>query len=113
MYKSTRDASNRQEKEIAKKLGAQRTINSGAGKFDKGDLFIHSDWLIEAKTCMTEQNSFSIKKNWLLKMKEEQYACKKSNSALCFDFGDGKNRYYIVDEKTFKYLIERDDDNER
>ena len=39
-------------------------------------------------------------------MKEEQFACKKLYSALCFDFGDEKDRYYIIDEKMFKNIIE-------
>ena len=105
MYKSTRDASKNQEKRIAKSLNAKRTPNSGATKFDKSDLYIGSDWSIEAKTCMEPKKSFSIKKEWLIKMKEEQYACNKSHSALCFDFGDEKERFYIIDENTFKELI--------
>ena len=105
MYKSTRDASSQQEKKIAKSLGAVRTSNSGAGKFDKSDLYVGSEWSIEAKTCMEPKKSFSIKKEWLEKLKEEQYACNKNYSALCFDFGDQKSRYYIVDENTFKNLF--------
>ena len=106
MEKSTREGSSKQEKAIAKALGAKRTSNSGATDFDKGDLYIKSSWLIEAKTCMQPKNSFSIKKEWLKKMKEEQFACKKLYSALCFDFGDEKDRYYIIDEKMFKNIIE-------
>lgn len=102
---STRAVSSQQEKAIAKSLGAKRTPNSGATKYDKGDLYV-DDWLIEAKTCMQPKKSFSIKQEWLYKMKEEQFATNKSNSALCFDFGDQKERYYIIDENTFKNLIE-------
>ena len=65
MYQSTREASTRQEKAIAKSLGAKRTPNSGAGKFSKGDLYINNEWMIEAKTCMQPKSSFSIKKSWL------------------------------------------------
>lgn len=108
MYSSTREASSKQEKKISQKLGAKRTANSGATKFDKGDLSIGQEWLIEAKTCMEPKNSFSIKKEWLKKMKEEQYACNKLHSALCFDFGDEKERYYIINEDTFINLIEED-----
>lgn len=106
MYKSTRDASKRQEKAIAKSVGGRRTPNSGATGFEKSDVYVGSEWSIEAKTCMTPKSSFSIKKQWLEKMKEEQYACKKSYSALCFDFGDEGNRYYIIDEPTFKQIME-------
>ena len=107
MYKTTREASKSQEKRIAKALGARRTANSGATKFDKSDLYIGSNWSIEAKTSMGPKKSFSIKKEWLIKMKEEQYACNKEHSALCFDFGDEKERYYIIDENTFKELMGR------
>ena len=103
---STRDASNKQEKVIAKALGTRRTPNSGATKFDKGDLTIGQEWLIEAKTCMQPKKSFSIKQDWLKKLKEEQYATNKMYSSLCFDFGENTNRYYIIDEQTFKYIVE-------
>lgn len=106
MYKSTRDASSKQEKAIAKSLNARRTSNSGATKFDKGDLYVGQDWLIEAKTCMQPKKSFSIKQEWLQKMKEEQFATNKMYSALCFDFGDNGNRYYIVEEQVFKNVIQ-------
>ena len=106
MYKSTRDASSKQEKAIAKSLNARRTSNSGATKFDKGDLYVGQNWLIEAKTCMQPKKSFSIKQEWLQKMKEEQFATNKMYSALCFDFGDNGNRYYIVEEQVFKNVIQ-------
>ena len=106
MYKSTRDASSKQEKAIAKSLNVRRTSNSGATKFDKGDLYVGQEWLIEAKTCMQPKKSFSIKQEWLQKMKEEQFATNKMYSALCFDFGDNGNRYYIVEEQVFKNVIQ-------
>lgn len=106
MCKSTRAVSSKQEKAIAKSLNAKRTLNSGATKFDKGDLYVGQEWLIEAKTCMQPKKSFSIKQEWLQKMKEEQFATNKMYSALCFDFGDEGQRYYIINENTFKQLIE-------
>lgn len=78
----------------------------GATKFIKGDLYIGEKWLIEAKTCMEPKKSFSIKKEWLDKLKEEQYANNKDYRTLCFDFGENTDRYYILDENTFKYVIE-------
>ena len=104
--KSTRFVSAKQEKAIAKAVGGKRTPNSGATKFDKGDLTIGQEWLVEAKTCMQPRKSFSIKKEWLEKLREEKFACRKEHSALCFDFGDESTRYYIVDENTIKTLIE-------
>ena len=104
--KTTREASTAQEKKIAKVLGARRVANSGATKFDKGDVVLGSEWLIEAKTAMEPKKSFSIKKDWLEKLREEKFACRKDYNALCLDFGDEGNRYYILDEDTFKTLIE-------
>lgn len=101
---TTRDVSAKQEKCIAKAVGGKRTPNSGATKFDKGDIVV-GEWLIEAKTCMQPKKSFSIKKEWLTKLKEEQFATSKTYSSLCFDFGDNKDRYYILDENTFRYIL--------
>lgn len=109
--KTTREASTAQEKKIAKVLGARRVANSGATKFDKGDVVLGSEWLIEAKTAMEPKKSFSIKKDWLEKLREEKFACRKDYNALCFDFGDEGNRYYILDEDTFKTLIELSKDD--
>ena len=103
--KSTREVSTNQEKQIAKSINGKRTANSGATKFDKGDI-VAGNWLIEAKTCMQPKKSFSIKQDWLIKLKEEQYATSKLYSSLCFDFGDDKGRYYILDESTFRYVKE-------
>ena len=87
-------------------------LTHGATHFDKGDIIIGAQWLVEAKTCMQPKSSFSIKKEWLKKLKEEQYACNKMYSTLCFDFGDQKERYYIIDENMFLYikeLVEKDE----
>lgn len=100
----TRFYSTRQEKHIAKALGGKRQSNSGATAFQKGDV-VAGDWLIEAKTLTKEKSSFSIKKEWLWKNREEAFGMRKRYNALAFDFGDGQN-YYIVDEKTFKKLVE-------
>lgn len=104
--KTTREVSKAQEKRIAKELGARRVANSGATKFDKGDVVLGKDWLIEAKTCMEEKKSFSIKRDWLRKLRDEKFACGKNYSALCFDFGDCGDRYYILDETTFEVFID-------
>lgn len=105
--KSTRYYSTKQEKSVAKYLNGKRVSNSGATAFNKGDVEL-TDWLIECKTTTaTKKASFSIKREWLDKNKEEAFAMGKSYSALCFDFGDGK-RHYIIDERTFKQLIEKE-----
>lgn len=101
----TRFYSNRQEKAVAKVIKGKQTANSGATEFKKGDVTT-DDWLIECKTATTEKASFSIKRDWLDKNKEEAFAMNKSYNALCFDFGDNGSRYYIIDEKTFKEVLQ-------
>lgn len=81
-------------------MKGKQTANSGATALSKGDVRTEN-WLIECKTATTEKASFSIKKAWLEKNKEEALAMRKYYNALCFDFGDNGNRYYIVDERTF------------
>ena len=102
----TRYYSNRQEKQVAKAVGGRQTANSGATKFVKGDI-LTDDFLIECKTTLTPKKSFAIKKEWLDKNKEEAFAMNKSYNALAFNFEpDGKN-YYVIDERLFKYLKEK------
>lgn len=107
MNKPTRFYSNRQEKQVAKAVGGRKTANSGATAFSKGDVVTagRDGWLIECKTCEQEKASFSIKRDWLKKNKEEAFAMGKDHNALCFDFGDS-DRYYIIDEKTFLQIKE-------
>lgn len=100
--KPTRFYSNRQEKAVAKVLNGKKVANSGATAFSKGDVTT-DNWLIECKTTTTEKKSFSVKKDWLEKNKEEAFAMGKEYNALVFDFGGGQ-RYYILDEQTFKEL---------
>ena len=102
--KPTRFYSNKQEKQVAKSLGGKQVVNSGATPFYKGDVLL-DDWLIECKTTTsTQKASFSIRKEWLEKNREEAFAMNKLYSALAFDYGDG-DTFYIIDEKLFKLLI--------
>lgn len=100
----TRFYSTRQEKQIAKAVNGKRVSNSGATAFSKGDVKT-ATWIFEAKTKTSECQSFSIKKEWLLKNREEMFAMGKDYCALVFDFGDGNN-YYVLDEKTFLQMKE-------
>lgn len=104
MNRPTRFFSNRQEKAVAKVIKGKQVSNSGATAFNKGDV-LNESWLIECKTSTTEKQSFSIKRDWLKKNKEEAFAMGKEYNALCFDFGDNGNRYYVIDEKTFKEVL--------
>lgn len=60
---STRYFSSNQEQYIAKLLNGNKTPNSGATLFKKGDVIIQrANTLCECKTCLKEKDSFSIKK---------------------------------------------------
>ena len=102
--KSTRYYSNKQEKQIAKAVNGKQSSNSGATAFQKGDIKTQN-FLIEAKTVTKPKSSFSIKKDWLLKNKEEAFAMHRPYSALAFNFGPNEENYYIIDEKLFKELL--------
>lgn len=105
---ATRYYSDRHEKSICKALGAKQQSNSGAGRFRKGDVIQNeASLLIEAKTTMTDKDSFSVKKDWILKNKEEAFALRKSNSCICFNFGPEQENYYVIDEKLMKFLVEK------
>lgn len=102
MIRPTRFYSNKQEKKIAKAVQGQQVANSGATAFKKGDVTTEN-WLFEAKTKTTESKSFSIKREWIEKNKEEAFAMGKEYNALVIDFGDGE-QFYLLDEKTFLEL---------
>lgn len=101
----TRWYSHRQEKSVAKVVDGKQTANSGATTFQKGDV-VTDNWLIECKTMTEERKSFTVKREWLTKNKEEAFSMGKEYNALVFDFGDNGQRYYIIDERTFKLLKE-------
>ena len=105
---STRYYSDKHEKSICKALGASQQSNSGAGRFRKGDVIQNeASLLIEAKTTMTDKESFSVKKDWIIKNKEEAFALRKSNSCICFNFGPESENFYVIDEKLMKYLVNK------
>lgn len=104
MNKPTRFYSDQQEKKVAKAVGGKQTANSGATLFQKGDV-VTADFLIEAKTVTKEQKTFTVKKEWFDKNKEEAFAMGKPYSAIVFDFGDGE-QHYVIDQKLFSMLLE-------
>ena len=104
---STRYFSDNHEKAICKALGAYQVLNSGAGRFKKGDCIQEdASLLIEAKCSMSEKNSFSIKKDWLIKIKEEAFEDRLNNFCLCFNFEPQGDNYYIINESLMKFLVE-------
>lgn len=105
---TTRYFSNIQEETICKLLGAKRTPNSGGTKFSGGDA-IQKDasLLIECKTCESLKKSFSIKKEWILKNKEEAFFQRLDNYCLAFNFGPTQENYFVINEKLMKFLVEK------
>ena len=102
----TRYFSDVHEKSVCHALGGWQVSNSGAGRFEKGDVVVDdASLLIECKTAMTEKSSFSIKKEWLEKNKEEAFRNRLSNSCLCFNFQPNGKNYYIIDEKLMQILV--------
>lgn len=103
--KPTRYYSSKQEKQVAKTVGGKVVPNSGAIKFGAGDVQT-DNILIECKTCTKEKQSFSIKKDWLEKSEEEAFSVGKKYSVLVFNFGEGTDNYYVLNERTFKKFLE-------
>ena len=105
---STRYYSNQQETQVCKILNAVKQANSGAGKFAAGDCYNKSaSLLIECKTCMTEKDSISIKKEWIEKLEEERKIKRLANKMLAFSFGPESKNYFVIDEKLASFLIEK------
>lgn len=102
---TTRDYSDKQEKHIAKVTGGRVQSNSGGTKFGGGD--VHTDkFFIEAKTPTKEQTSFTIKKEWITKMREQAYEQGKEESVLAFRFDPNTdNDLYVLSQRQFlEYL---------
>lgn len=102
---TTKDASTAQEKYLAKELGGRIPANSGGTKMGGGDV-LTGKFLIEAKTTMSEKTSFSIKKSWLDKAKEQSFEQGKVYSALAFQFEPSGDNYFVIREQLFKDLLD-------
>lgn len=102
---STRYYSDAHEKSICKALNGRQTSNSGANRFEKGDVIVADKILIEGKCSMSDKSSFSIKKEWLEKTEEEAFRNRLENSALCFRFSPNGKNYYVIDEKLMMILV--------
>ena len=102
---STRYFSSRQENTVAHNIGGKTTSNSGASKFNAGDI-LTNDFLIECKTTTKPKESFSIKKDWILKNDLERMSLGKPYSALAFQFAPDSPNYYVINESLFKKLLD-------
>lgn len=103
--KPTRSFSTVQEKAVAKATNGNRTSNSGATPFQKGDV-LAGEFLIECKTKTTHCQSITVQKEWIDKNEKEALFMGKQYSAVAINFGPGENNYYIIDEYLFQTLKE-------
>lgn len=103
--KPTRYYSSKQEEYIAKLVGGHTTSNSGASRFAAGDV-VTNNWVFECKTTISPKSSFSIKKEWIDKNERERMDLQKLYSAVVFQFKEDGTNYFILDEKTFKIMLE-------
>lgn len=94
-----------QEKQVAKITKGKQTVASGGTTFGGGDV-LTSNWFFECKTVTEAKKSYSIKKSVIEKMKEQTFEQQKDYAALVFRFGPKEKDYYVIDEDTFKYLLE-------
>ena len=105
---STRYYSEKQEKYVANLLNGLLTSNSGAGLFKKGDIIQkNASLLIECKTCVSDKESFSIKKEWLDKNNNEKKLMHLDNDCLCFNFGPDTSNYFIINESLMRFLVDK------
>lgn len=103
---TTRYFSDMQEKHIAKVTGGKVQSNSGGTKFGGGDIHTKK-FFIEAKTPAIERKSFTIMKDWIIKMREQAFEQGKECCALAFTFDpDKQENFYILSERDFlEYLM--------
>ena len=93
-----------QENDIARLLGGRVQSNSGGTRFGGGDVHT-AEFLIEAKTPTKEQTSFSVKKEWIDKMREQAFEQGKLYSALAFRFAPDGNDYFVINSYLMRELV--------
>lgn len=102
---SNKKASNLQEKQVAKHVNGNVTPGSGCTSHGGGDV-LTKNWFFECKTVTSEKNSYSIKKSVIDKMKEQCFEQMKNYCALVFRFSPNGKDYYVIDENTFKHMMQ-------
>lgn len=100
-----KDYSDKQEKQIAKMVGGRTQSNSGGTKFGGGDVHT-SNILIEAKTLTKPKDTFTIRKEWLDKAREQAFEQNKVWSALAFRFDPDGPDYFVVSKHLFSILVQ-------
>lgn len=105
---ATRYFSSAQEKYIAENFNGELSVNSGASTFSAGDVINkQASLLFECKTCMSDKDSFGIKKDWITKNKAEAFSKRLSDGVIVFNFGPGQENYFVINEKLMKFLVEK------
>lgn len=85
-------------------VGGRVQSNSGGTRFGGGDVHTKTVF-IEAKTPTKDKSTFSVKKEWLEKAKEQAFEQNKTSYALAFRFGPKEPDFFVIDAKLFKELI--------
>ena len=99
-----KDYSASQENDIARLLGGRVQSNSGGTRFGGGDVHTQQ-FFIEAKTPTKEQTSFSIKKEWVDKMREQAFEQGKNQCALAFRFCPEGDDYFVINSRLMRELV--------
>lgn len=94
LNEGTKTKANKQEKKLAKDIGARLTPNSGATSFAKGDMYT-DEYLVESKA--TGNASFILKKEVLEKIEREAIQ-------------EGKIPLLIIELQERRYYVYREQD---
>jgi hypothetical protein len=94
----------KQEKRLAKDLGAKRTLQSGAQETSPADM-IKGNYVIESKA--TNKDSIVLHKEWLDQLKQSPINYGKIPT-LVLDFTKTNDRYIVLDDADFKRIIKED-----
>lgn len=90
----------KQEKRLAKEIGAKRTPQSGAQDTSPTDMRV-GNYIIESKA--TKGKSINVKEEWLSALKQSPMHMGKIPT-LILEF-PGCRRYVVMDEADFKNII--------
>lgn len=96
--------SGEQENKSTRKIGMEKTPNSGATPFRKGD-GLDNYAVMECKTKMKPSKSMRVQKSWLDKIEKECFKMGREIAIVNINFGDGED-YYILNETDFAEMYE-------
>lgn len=99
-----------QEKGTAKRIGGRVVKQSGAGRFQKGDVRVMGVALVEAKT--TQHASFRVTEALIDKIEGEATALQGEVPVIEVEILSGARRVYVVPTWALDHLIQRVQDLE-